>query len=371
MIWIYFVIVLILTVFSTVIFNSISFNNRHNDVIESIIKANSIKDLIQTYTYDLGKPSGLLLQDRSTLGERYEKSKKEVNDSLAFLNSSSINNDEESAKFLESVQKLTDTYFEEIGKIVSLGNNGKITEIIASNSENVMGLSDKSKKTAEEGTESIGNFIDQINVIDKTMRNTAISIKGLNDRSVQIGKIISVITNIAGQTNLLSLNAAVEATRAGDAGKGFAVVADEIRKLADQSSTAARQITGVILDIQGETEKITESITIGVKEVDGAARMVSKVHEVLDNIDRSSLKVNDEIKLISTSINKLLDNVTRINETSKKISMITEGFAASSQEISASAQEQNDSLEEISETSKILSESANELSELIKNLNVA
>lgn len=62
-----FVIVLILTVFSTVIFNSISFNNRHNDVIKSIITANSIKDLIQTYTYDLGKPSGLLLQEWSTV----------------------------------------------------------------------------------------------------------------------------------------------------------------------------------------------------------------------------------------------------------------------------------------------------------------
>lgn len=169
-------------------------------------------------------PPAFYFKNGQLLGERYEKSKKEVNDSLSFLNSSGINKDEESAKFLESVQKLTDTYFGEIGKIVSLGRDGKMAEVA---------------------------------------------------------------------------------------------------------------------DVFAKAKNDNEFIQ------------------------------NDEIKLISTSINKLLDNVTRINETSKKISMITEGFAASSQEISASAQEQNDSLEEISKTSKILFESANELSELIKNLNIA
>ena len=121
------------------------------------------------------------------------------------------------------------------------------------------------------GEESINKAISQMKTIEGTVKETAESVQMLSLRSKEIEEIITTITNISGQTNLLALNAAIEAARAGENGKGFAVVADEVKKLAEESSHSAKQITDIIQSIQKDTlsavnqmNEVTKNVLTGV-----------------------------------------------------------------------------------------------------------
>lgn len=243
-------------------------------------------------------------------------------------------------------------------------------QTITRNSNNVMELSNESNKVASEGAQAIHRFVEQINTISETMQSSADAISELNVKSKRIEKIIEVITSISEQTNLLSLNAAIEAARAGVAGRGFAVVADEVKKLADQSAISAKQITNMIEDIQIETSKINASIYKGVDEVESATNLISQAKDALSNIETSNLKVNNEVESMTTGITGILDSVLGIYSTSKEVSAIAQQFAATSEEIAASTEEQTNNLEQMSDASELLTDNAIALRGLIKDMKI-
>jgi methyl-accepting chemotaxis protein len=138
---------------------------------------------------------------------------------------------------------------------------------VAANTNNVAGTSDKTAVAAQEGNQAIETAVKQMNTIEQTVSKSAMVVEKLGERSKEIGQIVDTISGIAGQTNLLALNAAIEAARAGEQGKGFAVVAEEVRKLAEQSQEAAKQIADLIGGIQAETETAVSAMQDGTKEV--------------------------------------------------------------------------------------------------------
>jgi methyl-accepting chemotaxis protein len=153
-------------------------------------------------------------------------------------------------------------------------------------------ISRRASDDARTGDEAVGRTIAGMRTISETMENTARVITGLGRRSQEIGKILEVIEEIADQTNLLALNAAIEAARAGEAGRGFAVVADEVRKLAERSVEATKEIGEVIRQVQAETGDAVETAKAGAAETKEGINLADKaglaLRSIIDSVSRSS-----------------------------------------------------------------------------------
>jgi len=207
------------------------------------------------------------------------------------------------------------------------------------------------KNTQEEtgkGTDLVKNVISEMKYIDNEVIVINDAIKDLGVSSEKIGEITVVIDEIADQTNLLALNAAIEAARAGEQGRGFAVVADEVRKLAERTTKATKEITNMIVMLQNDVAKAVKSIEAGR-------------NKVLKGVDAANLAGNsiDEIKSL---IDMVTDMITRIAAATEEQSSILEEISDSSESIML---EQAKSLN----TGKLVDASSSELSQLSMTLN--
>ena len=149
---------------------------------------------------------------------------------------------------------------------------------------NAVEVSREVERSAKLGNEAVRQAVEKMNSIVVRVDKSSAQVSQLGERSLDIGKISEVITGIADQTNLLALNAAIEAARAGEQGKGFAVVAEEVRKLAEQSSQAAREIGTIIKQIQQETVQAVQDMNLGVQEVHEGTEVVQTAGKALKEI---------------------------------------------------------------------------------------
>jgi twitching motility protein PilJ len=173
---------------------------------------------------------------------------------------------------------------------------------VSNNAEASAEAARRALDAAEQGNRSVRETVEGIRRIHSSVEATAQRIKALGDRSLEVSEIVKVINDITEQTNLLALNAAIEAARAGEAGRGFAVVADEVRKLAEHSRTAAKDIAALIKSIQAETNDAVVVMEEGTKEVEIAAKLADQAGSALDAISsvvRQSAELVQEISLAS------------------------------------------------------------------------
>jgi twitching motility protein PilJ len=160
------------------------------------------------------------------------------------------------------------------------------TQQMAQNAEAATQTSLKATQAAVKGGASVTETIKGMQRIRAAVQTTGKKIKGLGERSLEIGAIIEVINEIATQTNLLALNAAIEAARAGEQGKGFAVVADEVRKLAERAARATKDITGLIKGIQVETSEAVTVMEEGTREVEEGTKLADQAGAALREIEQ-------------------------------------------------------------------------------------
>jgi methyl-accepting chemotaxis protein len=179
--------------------------------------------------------------------------------------------------------------------------------------------------------------------------NAAITtaIRELAGKSEQIGGIVETITGIAGQTNLLALNAAIEAARAGEQGKGFAVVAEEVRKLAEESESAAASISTLIREIQQETETTVRAVETGAVKADESAETVEVARAAFEQIGASVEDMRGRIQQIAAATSEVAAVAEQSSASTEQVSASTEQTSASTQEIAASAQELARTTEEL------------------------
>lgn len=227
-----------------------------------------------------------------------------------------------------------------------------------------------SLEKANHGSASIQTAGQQMDSIQNNVNNLSEVVKGLGQRSQEIGKIIEVITGIAAQTNLLALNAAIEAARAGEQGKGFAVVANEVRNLAEQSAQATKQISELISHIQQETELVVHSMDAVQHEVEEGMGIMGEAGDSFIQIQQSVSGVNEQIDQVSAVIQQISDGTSHVVESITGISQVAADSASATQSVLAVTEEQVASMQEISSSAVSLTNMAEGLQELINTFKV-
>lgn len=236
---------------------------------------------------------------------------------------------------------------------------------IAENTQKVSNAAEKTSTNAAAGEQSIREVIAQMQIIEKKTDASVSSIELLENKSGQIGKIVEVISSIANQTNLLALNAAIESARAGEAGRGFSIVAEEVRKLAEQSQDAAKQITELIAEVQSSTSQAANFMQESKIEVDAGARIVDNAGKNFTEIVQMVLTITQQIHEISASVEESNNHSQEIVTSMQVMEKESQDAAGQAQTISASTQEQSASLEEIAASSQHLAKMADDLQQAI------
>lgn len=202
----------------------------------------------------------------------------------------------------------------------------------------------------------------QMAAINDIMLDSVKKVESLNEQSAEISKLVSVIDEISNQTNLLALNAAIEAARAGEHGKGFAVVADEVRKLAEQVQFSVTDISTIVHRIQGETGNVTSALQSGYEEVKRGTAQLDQTNETFDQISNAVEDMIENITTISTNLHHLAQN-------SETINVSIDDMASISQESAAGVEQTTATVEETAATMDEIARSANQLAGMAEELN--
>lgn len=231
-------------------------------------------------------------------------------------------------------------------------------------SKNIQDITDSSMNTykkAESGNVVVGKAINQMEIISGKVDALSNIIELLGKSSNEIGNIILVISQIAEQTNLLALNAAIEAARAGEQGKGFAVVADEVRKLAEQSEKSTSKIGTLVNEIQESIKNALNAMEDGTLAVRDGITMVGDAGQSFEDILSSVDAISTRMQEASGVIDEISSGSQNMVESIENMSKIFEESSVSSQSVAASAEEQTALMKEVAGASQKLSEMAMEL----------
>lgn len=255
-------------------------------------------------------------------------------------------------------------HIEEMNKNVSQISNGmqQITHSVIDVTES----SENASKIASDGNRIIELTVGKMDVTYQTIKKTSDIVHRLSDYTKEIGDIVTLITQITDQTNLLALNASIEAARAGEHGKGFAVVAGEVRKLADQSKSAANEISSRIDTIKLESANAVESMSIGYNSLTEGLKTFEEAGHAFENITQSVDSVSNKIIAINHSIEDMNKGVHRISESMEELSAISTQSSGNIQNVAAASEEQTATIEEIASSSHNLAKMAEVLRETVQ-----
>ncbi|MBG9754843.1 methyl-accepting chemotaxis protein [Lysinibacillus sphaericus] len=242
---------------------------------------------------------------------------------------------------------------------------GKVTAVHQSNKD-VQHYSQDVKALAKEGRDLMSSSTKQMGAIQRIVKDAVDQVDGLSKQTQEISKLVTVIQSIASQTNLLALNAAIEAARAGEQGKGFAVVADEVRKLAEQVSFSVGDITNIVRNIQDDSNRVTASLEQGYGEVEKGTMQITTTNATFHHIADAIEAIATNIEQTSSELDDVVHNTDTINKSVDEMAAISEQSAAGIQETSATIEQAASSMEEIKHSSEYLAEMAEQLNSLIR-----
>jgi methyl-accepting chemotaxis protein PixJ len=240
--------------------------------------------------------------------------------SIQALTSEALRQTEEISIALELVKQMADT-----------------VQTVAANAEQAETAVQQAAQTVEEGDEVMNRTVEGIQVIRVTVADTAKKVKHLGESSQKISKVVELISAFAAQTNMLALNASIEASRAGEEGRGFAVVANEVRVLARQSAEATEEIRGLISSIQAETNEVVAAMESGIEQVVTGTKLVDETRQSLNKITAVSAQISALVEAIAQStviqsqasetVTRTMQGVAAIaNKTSTEVGHVSSSF---------------------------------------------
>ena len=252
----------------------------------------------------------------------------------------------------------------------SVGMIAERADNMAQKADTVSKAAAESSRRADDGRKAIDDVVRYMQHIKDSSQTIASSIAALGKGSQKIGEIVEMISGIAAQTNLLALNAAIEAARAGEAGRGFAVVADEVRKLAEQSAASTQQISELVSTIQKDMADAitasgegTNSVAQGLVSVKAADEGFQAIFESIQTLEQGIKGITEGLQKMAAETQAVDEKVASIRETSTK-------NADHAQSVSAATEEQSASMQEIAASSRHLSDLAEELNQETKKFRV-
>lgn len=276
---------------------------------------------------------------------------------------------EQVSNSIQEVSKHAEEQTHAVEKISQIFKNvsQEVTNI-ANRSTKVTNLSHQAIKVANEGGIAVAKTVEQMKSIHASVSDSQDIIHSLYESSKQINEILEVITGIADQTNLLALNAAIEAARAGEHGKGFAVVADEVRKLAEQTQSSAKEIQAIIEKIQGDTENTVKMMNRISADVKDGVEITSEAIEQFNRILQTTKEISPQMEEVSASVQEMSKALQHVNRELDGIVELAQGNSAASEEVVATVEEQLAAMQEISASAQSLASMAEELKIITSNI---
>jgi methyl-accepting chemotaxis protein len=224
---------------------------------------------------------------------------------------------------------------------------------------------DEARAAAGVGVETVARATAAMAAVRESSAEAGQAIRDLGSKSQRIGGIVDTITAIAEQTNLLALNAAIEAARAGEQGRGFAVVAEEVRKLAEESQTAAKSISTLVGEIRSETDRTVAVVEAGAQRGELGASTVAEARDAFTRIAASIEVVSERVSHVSAAVEQIAEGAIQVSNDIVEVASVAEQSSATVQQVSASAEETSASTQQIASSAQELSRTARELDELV------
>jgi methyl-accepting chemotaxis protein/DNA-binding LacI/PurR family transcriptional regulator len=249
---------------------------------------------------------------------------------------------------------------------LSIDNMANASQKIAEDANTGNTYAAQAAKEANDGAVLSSSTVDDMNEIKLMVGDASEKVKEMSKHSDKISSIVETIEDIASQTNLLALNAAIEAARAGEHGKGFAVVADEVRKLAEKSSLSAKEIAGLVVTIQQSITEAVKSMAKSDTEVANGVSLANKANLALTNIQQAADQVYKRVNEISDSAGSIANQASEMASAVENIASVTEENTSATEEVNASVEEINAEMEEMASLTKSMMDMANAMHDLVE-----
>lgn len=331
------------------------------------IKTRDEFSLIADSTNSLIESISKLVKRVSNLAENVSASSQELM-ALAEENSKTIMDIADSSH--EIASDSDDTQSRTHASIIKMQELEQLMHDLDSEADRVKQSAEEMGIAAELGRESVQQSSEVMLSIEEIMANTSSTVEALGKKSREITSIISTITAIAEQTNLLALNAAIEAARAGEHGKGFAVVADEVRKLADQSQNAANEVKGIVSSINHEVELIISQNHQGVHTVIRGVEVANETNKVLQDILSLTMATNEIITSMANNISITLNTSNEVAVSFVEVNNIAENTAMNTEKSASAAAQGSASMQEITASTAELAKQADELRTIVNEFKI-
>lgn len=318
---------------------------------------------------DMGKNYNIMANSLKEVISKISDGSQQLSATSEELAAGSIENQNVSNQISESIQSVasgTDEQHVAMEHAVGIINEvSKHVKNVAGSMNDVSDSINLSAETAKKGSEVVNETVRQMDEIDKNVTSSAKKIGELSEKSNEISQISLMIQTISEQTNLLALNAAIEAARAGEHGRGFAVVADEVRKLAEQSSQSALQISEIVIDIKGGIQDSMSLVVKGSNSTKEGLNLVNESGKAFGEIKDSVLAVSTNITEVGLAMDKMKNRIAEVVYQIESVSKTTLVVNEHSQNVAASSEEMSASMEDVSFAAQELAKMAVELEEVI------